>query len=64
MLCELESSLAQSGIELRFAEMKDPVKDKLRRFELMGQLGEDSFYPTLGAAIDTYLSEHDVDFDP
>ena len=64
MLSELESSLAQSGIELRFAEMKDPVKDKLRRFELMGQLGEGSFYPTLGAAIDAYLSEHEVDFDP
>lgn len=64
MLSELESSLAQSGIELRFAEMKDPVKDKLRRFELMGQLGEASFYPTLGAAIDAYLSEHQVDFDP
>src|SRR6476620_10851143 len=34
MLAELEHSLSESGIELRFAEMKDPVKDKLKRFEL------------------------------
>jgi high affinity sulfate transporter 1 len=62
MLAELVSGLEQSGIELRIAEMKDPVKDKLRRFELLGRLGESSFYPTLGAAIDAYLAEHDVDW--
>ena len=33
MLAELEQTLRASGIELRFAEMKDPVKDKLKRFE-------------------------------
>ena len=62
MLAELETSLTQSGIELRFAEMKDPVKDKLRRFGLMDQLGEPSFYPTLGAGVDAYLAEHLVDW--
>ena len=30
---------ANRGIELRFAEMKDPVKDKLKRFELLEQFG-------------------------
>ena len=30
MLAGLEAGLRQNGIELRFAEMKDPVKDKLR----------------------------------
>ena len=44
--------------------MKDPVKDKLRRFELLDQLGEQSFYPTLGAAVDAYLAEHPVDWKP
>ena len=44
--------------------MKDPVKDKLRRFELLDRLGEQSFYPTLGAAVDAYLAEHRVDWKP
>ena len=64
MLAGLEAGLQQNGIELRFAEMKDPVKDKLRRFELLDRLGEQSFYPTLGAAVDAYLAEHRVDWKP
>ena len=64
MLAELETILRQSRVELRFAEMKDPVKDKLRRFELLDQLGDNSFYPTLGAAVDAYLAEHHVDWQP
>ncbi len=64
MLAELEAGLRRVGIELRFAEMKDPVKDKLRRFELMDQLGAESFHPTLGAAVDAYLAEHRVDWTP
>ena len=33
-LAELDDKLAAAGIELCFAELKDPVKDKLRRFGL------------------------------
>ena len=33
-LLELEQSLREAGIELCFAELKDPVKDKLKRFGL------------------------------
>jgi len=64
MLAELEHSLAESGIELRFAEMKDPVKDKLRRFELFDRFGAADFYPTIGSAVDAYLEEHAVDWKP
>jgi high affinity sulfate transporter 1 len=64
MLDELEQSLRASGIELRFAEMKDPVKDMLKRLELFERFGAESFYPTLGAAIDAYLKEHAVDWKP
>jgi high affinity sulfate transporter 1 len=60
MLVEMEEWMRKAGIELRFAEMKDPVKDKLRRFELMGKFGGDGFHPTLGAAVDDYLEDHDV----
>ena len=64
VLAELEQRLRASGIELRFAEMKDPVKDKLKRFELLERFGTANFYPTLGAAVDAYLDEHSVDWKP
>jgi len=65
VLRELEQSLRESEIELRFAEMKDPVKDMLKRLELFERLGgPQNFYPTLGAAIDAYLQEHAVDWQP
>jgi high affinity sulfate transporter 1 len=59
MLADLDKTLQASQIELCFAEMKDPVKDKLKRFELFVRLGVDNFYPTLGAAVDAYLAKHD-----
>jgi high affinity sulfate transporter 1 len=64
MLDELETHLKSSGIELRFAELKDPVKDKLKRFELFDRFGTDNFYPTIGAAVDAYLDEHNVNWEP
>ena len=64
MLAELAQTLRESGIELRFAEMKDPVKDKLKCFELLEHFGAANFYPTLGAAIDAYLHEYSVDWKP
>jgi len=60
MLAELDESLHATGIELCFAEMKDPVKDKLKRFGLFVRLGEDAFFPTVGAAVSTYLNIHAV----
>jgi high affinity sulfate transporter 1 len=64
MLAELEASLRASGIELRFAEMKDPVKDKLRRFELFDRFGAARFHATVDDAVDAYLEEHAVDWQP
>ena len=63
MLDELEQHLRNSGIELRFAELKDPVKDKLKRFEIFDRFGVNNFYPTIGAAVDAYLAEHGVDWE-
>src|SRR6059058_1011692 len=64
MLAELEHTLSESNIELRFAEMKDPIKDKLRRFELFERIGVENFYPTIGSAVDAYLEEHAVGWKP
>ncbi|MDI9848080.1 sulfate permease [Rhodoblastus sp. 17X3] len=62
VLAELDSTLQASGIELVFAELKDPVKDKLKRFELFAQIGEMNFFPTVGEAVGAYLDAFDVDW--
>ena len=63
VVAELDETLRTAGIELCFAEMKDPVKDKLKRFGLFAQLGEETFFPTLGAAISRYLETYPVEWD-
>lgn len=62
VLAELDKTLNTAGIELCFAELKDPVKDKLKRFGLFAQFGEDYFFPTVGAAVRSYLESHNVDW--
>ena len=62
VLAELDHTLRDAGIELCFAELKDPVKDKLKRFGLFTQLGEEGFFPTLGAAVSAYLKTYPVDW--
>ena len=57
---ELDKALHEAGIELCFAELKDPVKDKLKRFGLFAQIGEEAFFPTIGAAVSGYLEKHAV----
>jgi high affinity sulfate transporter 1 len=64
VLAELERKLREAQIELHFAEMKDPVKDKLKRFELLEHFGPEVFHPTVGAAVDGYLADHAVDWQP
>ena len=58
-LSELNETLRQAGTRLCFAELKDPVKDKLKRFGLFDQIGEQSFFATIGAAVDDYGQAHD-----
>ncbi|MBP7864517.1 MAG: SulP family inorganic anion transporter [Acidobacteria bacterium] len=63
MLVELDEALHAEGIELCFAEMKDPVKDKLKRFGMFSRLGEETFFPTLGSAVGCYLATHAVEWE-
>ncbi|HET7085527.1 MAG TPA: SulP family inorganic anion transporter [Rhizomicrobium sp.] len=63
ILAELDETLRTKGTELCFAELKDPVKDKLRRFGLFTQFGEQHFFPTIGAAVSRFLETHDVEWD-
>jgi MFS superfamily sulfate permease-like transporter len=57
-LSELDDALHRAGIELCFAELKDPVKDKLKRFGLFSQIGEEFFFATIEVAVSKYLESH------
>jgi MFS superfamily sulfate permease-like transporter len=39
VLQSLKDDLDAAGVELRFAEVKDPVKDRLKRYGLLERLG-------------------------
>ena len=60
VVAELDEELHAQGIELCFAEMKGPVKDKLKRFGLFSRLGEETFFPTIGESVNAYLGRHPV----
>ncbi|QVW26061.1 sulfate permease [Pseudomonas hormoni] len=62
MLAELDETLNAAGITFCVAEMKDPVKDKLKRFGLFERFGEAAFFPTLGVAVSSYLKVHPEDW--
>jgi high affinity sulfate transporter 1 len=62
VLWELEEELAAEGVDLRFAEVKDPVKDRLKRYRLFDRLGADHFYPTVGEAVSAYVDATGVEW--
>jgi len=59
-VCELDDMLHTAGIELCFAEMKGPVKDTLKRFEVFARFGETTFFRTIGEAVSAYRATHPV----
>ena len=61
-VAELVEALRAEDIELCFAELKDPVKDKLKRFGLLARIGDTRFFPTIEEAVTRYLQTHDVDW--
>jgi MFS superfamily sulfate permease-like transporter len=62
VLDELDKTLHEAGIDLCFAEMKDPVKDKLKRFGLFARFGEEHFFETTGQAVARYLKSQSVEW--
>lgn len=62
ILRELNEELEADGVELAFAECKDPVRDRLRRYGLEDAIGPDRFFPTIGVAVATYVRETGVDW--
>jgi high affinity sulfate transporter 1 len=61
-VCELDDTLHAAGIELYFAEMKDPVKDKLKRFGLFSRFGKETFFATIEEAVTAYRASHAIEW--
>ncbi|MBL8146051.1 MAG: SulP family inorganic anion transporter [Anaerolineae bacterium] len=57
-LSQLDDDLQRAGIELSFAEMKGPVKDRLKKYELFSKLGDHLFFRTLDEAVEAYRKAH------
>ncbi|MGZ4245857.1 MAG: SulP family inorganic anion transporter [Solirubrobacteraceae bacterium] len=57
MLLALDEELNAAGTSLVFAELKDPVRAKLERYELIGPLDPDHFFPTLDGAVEQFRRE-------
>jgi len=62
MLADLDDELNASGISIVFAELKDPVRAKLERYELIGPLDPDHFFPTLDGALDAFREQTGADW--
>jgi MFS superfamily sulfate permease-like transporter len=60
MLVELDSWLNARGVSLAFAEVKDPVRAKIQRYELERTIDPAHFYPTLDEAVAAYMAETGV----
>ena len=61
-LLSLNDELDADGVELAFAELKDPVRDRLRDYGIEAMIGADRFFPTIGVAVNAYLEETGVDW--
>jgi MFS superfamily sulfate permease-like transporter len=55
-IVELDEALQAAGVEMCFAEMKDPVKDKLKRFGIFNRFGEKRFFVTIEEAVKSFLA--------
>jgi high affinity sulfate transporter 1 len=57
MLHDLDEDLNATGTNLVFAEMKDPVRRKVDRYELTRTIDPSHFFPTIEAAISAFRTE-------
>ena len=57
MLADLDEWLNARDVSLVFAEVKDPVRAKIQRYELERTIDPAHFYPTLDAAVEAYIAQ-------
>ena len=58
MLVDLDLELNANDIHLVFAELKDPVQDKIVRYGLLDTIDQRHFYPTIEVAIEAFYEEN------
>ena len=63
-LLDLIHDLAEGGVTITFAELKGPVKDRLRSYGVYDQIGRDKFVSTLGHAVKDYQEETAIERHP
>lgn len=61
-LALLLDALDARGVTLAFAELKDPVKARLRQYGLLARIGEQRCCPTLGTAVKAFVAETGSDW--
>src|SRR5262245_4393900 len=64
MLQELNEELTGRGIRLVFAEMKDPVRTKVERYNLTPTIEPDRFFPTTTQALKAVQHETGAEWQP
>jgi high affinity sulfate transporter 1 len=64
MLVDLDRELAAGGTRLVFAELKDAVRHKIERYELVDSLDADRYQPTVRAAVEAYAEETGTAWQP
>ena len=62
MLEDLDEALNAQGISLVFAELKDPVRRKIERYELTRTIDPAHFFPTIGAAAAAFREQFGADW--
>jgi high affinity sulfate transporter 1 len=62
MLEDLDEALNAKGISLVFADMKDPVREKIERYELTRTIDPAHFFPTVGAAVTAFQDQFGADW--
>ncbi len=61
-LDQLLDDLEVESVQLVMAELKGPVKDRLRSYGLYERLGDDRFFATVGSAVSGYLDASGVEW--
>ncbi|MGE6738547.1 STAS domain-containing protein, partial [Streptomyces sp. NPDC059900] len=64
ILEELDAALRDRGVDLVFAELKDPVRRKVERYGLARTFDASRFHPTVEGAIEAYRSDSGANWTP
>ena len=64
MLRDIDEELNASDVHLVFAEMKDPVRRKIDRYELTRTIDPSHFFPTHEAAVDAFQKKTGAEWVP